>query len=149
MEIFGEDKTPAILVLEFSHIRMDGKEKIKDFNRCFLSLRNNIPVESRQLEGVVVELYTSTLPQMTTMFVKQTHKVTLQDNFTEATRIEKILASLKGRQTNDKPSSSRVPVKTHADRRDQDSFDMEGLQRMVKQLSNEIIDLKKNWEKAH
>ena len=77
-------------------------------------------------------------------FVKQTRKVTLQDNFIETIRIEKDLASLKGSQANDKPSSSRVPIKTNADRRDQDSFDMEGLQRMVKQLSNEIIDLKKN-----
>ena len=58
--------------------------------------------------------------------------------------MEKDLASLKGNQTNAKPSSSRTPVKTHIDRRDQDSFDIEGLQRMVKQLSNEIIDLKKS-----
>ena len=58
--------------------------------------------------------------------------------------IEKDLTSLKGSQANEKPSSSIVPVKTHADRRDQDSFDMEGLQRMLKQLSNEIIGLKKN-----
>lgn len=57
-------------------------------------------------------------------------------------RVEKDLSSLKGNQGNDKPSSSRAPVKTHSDRRDQDSFDIEGLQRMVKQLSNEIIDLK-------
>ena len=45
---------------------------------------------------------------------------------------------------NDKPSTCRDLAKTHIDGRDQDSFDIEGLQRMVKQLSNEIIDLKKN-----
>ena len=106
---------------------MDGKEKIKDFNQPFLSLRNKIHVESRPLDGVVIKFYTSGLPQTMEMFVKQTRKITLQDNFIEAIRIEKDLASLKGSQTNDKPSSSRVPVKTHADRRDQDSFDMEGL----------------------
>ena len=78
------------------------------------------------------------------MLLKQTHKITLQDNFTEAIRIEKDLANLKGSQANDKPSSSNVPIKTHGNRRDQDSFDMKGLHRMVKQLSNEIIDLKKN-----
>jgi hypothetical protein len=81
-EKFGEDKTLAILVLELSHIRMDGKEKIKDFNQHFLSLRNKIPVESRPLEGVVIEFYTSALPHMMVMFVKKTHKVTLLDNFT-------------------------------------------------------------------
>ena len=30
------------------------------------------------------------------------------------------------------------------DRKEQDAFDIEGLQRVVKQLSNEIIDLKNN-----
>ena len=61
------------------------------------------------------------------MFVKQTRKITLQDNFTEPIRVENDIASLKGNQTNDKPSSSRTPVKTHTDRRDQDAFDIEGL----------------------
>lgn len=127
MEKFEEDKTPVILVLELSRIRMNGKEKIKDFNQCFLSLRNKISVESRPLEGVVIEFYTLDLPQTMAMFMKQNHKVTVQDNFIEAIRIEKDLTNLKGSQANDKPSSSRVPIKTHADRRDQDSFDMKGL----------------------
>lgn len=123
---------------------MDDKEKIKYFNQRFLSLRNRIPFESRSTEGVVIEYYTSPLPQTMAMFVKQTRKTTLQDNFVEPIRVENDLASLKGNQANDKPSSSRTPVKTHTNRRDQDSFDIEGLQRIVKQLSNEIIDLKKN-----
>ena len=117
LEKFEEDKTPVILVLELSRIRMHGKEKIKDFNQHFLSLGNKIPDESRPPEGVVVEFYTSALPQTMAMFMKHTCKVTLHDNFTEAIRMEKYLASLKGSQTNDKPSSSRVPVKTHADKR--------------------------------
>ena len=58
LDKFGEDKTLAILVLELSHIRMDGKEKVKDFNQHFLSLRNKMPVESRPIEGVVTEFYT-------------------------------------------------------------------------------------------
>ena len=95
---------------------MDGKEKIKDFNQCFLSLRNRIPVESRSTEGVVIEFYTSALPQTKAMFVKKTRKITLHDNFIEAIRVEKNLDSLKGNQANDKPSSSRTPVKTHTDR---------------------------------
>ena len=72
----------------------------------------------------------------------------MQGNFAEAIRVEKDLASLKVNQGNDKPSTSRAPVKTHTNKRDQDSFDIEGLQRMVKQLSNEIIDLKKNLSES-
>ena len=54
------------------------------------------------------------------------------------------MASLKVNQGNDKSINVRNPAKPHGDRKDQDSFDIEGLQRVVKQLSNEIIDLKKN-----
>jgi hypothetical protein len=54
------------------------------------------------------------------------------------------MASLKGNQGNDKPNRNRNPAKPHGDRKDSDYFDMEGLQRVVKQLSNEIIELKKN-----
>lgn len=144
LDKFGEDKTPVSLVLVLSRIRMDEKEKIKDFNQHFLSLRSKIPVESGPPEGVVIEFYTTSLQQIMAMFVNQAQKTTLQGNFAEAIRVEKDLASLKVNNGNDKPSSSRAPVKTHTDRRDQDSFDIERLQRVVKQLSNEIITVKKN-----
>ena len=123
---------------------MDGKEKVKDFNHHFLSLRNKIPAESRPTEGVVTKLYTLALLPTMAMFVKQDQKITLQGNFAEAIRGEKDLSSLKVNQGSDKPSTSRTPVKTHIDRREQDAFNIEGLQRMVRQLSNKILDLKKN-----
>jgi hypothetical protein len=34
-EKFGEDKSPTTLVLELSRIKMDSKEKVKDFNQRF------------------------------------------------------------------------------------------------------------------
>jgi hypothetical protein len=123
---------------------MDSKEKVKDFNQHFLSLRNRIPVDTGPTEGVVMEFYTSSLPQTMAMFVKQKEKTTLQGNFAEAIRVEKDIANLKVNQGNDKPSSSKNPIKTHMDRKEQDAFDIEGLQRVVKQLSNEIISLKNN-----
>ena len=54
------------------------------------------------------------------------------------------MSSLKLNQGNDKSINVRNPGKPHKDRKDQDSFDIEGLQRLVKQLSNEIIGLKNN-----
>ena len=74
---------------------MDGKEKVKDFNQHFLSLRNKIPAESRPTEGVVTEFYTLALPQTMAMFVKQAQKATPQGNFAETTRVEKDVTSLK------------------------------------------------------
>lgn len=53
LDKFREDKTPVVLVLELSRIRMDSKEKVKEFNQRFLSLRNRIPVDSVLTEGVV------------------------------------------------------------------------------------------------
>ena len=66
----------------------------------------------------------------------------MQRNVVEAIRVEKDLASLKVNQGIDIPSTRRNPIKTRTDTREQDAFDIKGLQRMVKQLSNEIIDLK-------
>jgi len=55
---FGEDKTPAALVLELSRIKMNPKEKIKEFNQRFLTLRNKIPTTTRLAEEVTLEFYT-------------------------------------------------------------------------------------------
>ena len=58
-----------MLVLDLSRIKMDSKEKVKDFNQRFLSLNNKIPIKSRPMDGVVIEFYTSFLPQTMAMFV--------------------------------------------------------------------------------
>ena len=76
---------------------MDSKEKVKDFNKCFISLRNRILVDSRPTEGVVIEFYTSTLPQMMAMFVKQNEKNMLQGNFVEAIKVKKRYRQLKSK----------------------------------------------------
>jgi hypothetical protein len=84
---------------------------------------------------------------MVAIFVKQKEKTMLQGNFVEAIKVEKYMASLKVNQGNDKSINVRNLAKPHVDRKDQDSFDMEGLQRVVKQLSNEIIDIKKEFKR--
>ena len=55
MNKFGDNKTPAALVLELSRIHMETKEKVKDFNQRFLTLRNRIPVISMPAEDVTIE----------------------------------------------------------------------------------------------
>lgn len=78
LDKFREDKTPMEVMVELSCIRMDSKEKVKDFNQRFISLKNKILVESRPRDDVVIEFYTSSLPEMMAMFVKQKEKTTLQ-----------------------------------------------------------------------
>ena len=148
---FGDDKSPAVLVSELSKIRIEPKEKVKDFNQRFLTLRNRIPATSRPTEDVTIEFYTSALPGKIAMFVRQKAKLTLAENFEEAIKVEKDVSATKENSgvDTDSTSSSRKktdsPAKTTtgSDKRSQDALDLDSLQRVIKKLSNEIIDLKK------
>jgi hypothetical protein len=150
LENFGEHKTPTTLVLDLSRIKMESKEKIKYFNQCFLTLLKQIPQALKPVEDVTIEFYTSSLPMSMVMFFKNVEKTTLEATFKESLKIEKNMLSLKGNpgvesskeKTN--PKTKSTATKTSEEKKDTDSMDMEALQRIVKKLSNEIIDLKKN-----
>lgn len=62
LEKFGSDKTPTALVLELSRLKMETKEKVKDFNIWFNNLFNRILATIRPTEEVLMEFYVSTLP---------------------------------------------------------------------------------------
>jgi len=61
IENFGEENTPSTLVLYLSMIKMDSKEKFKDFNQIFLTLMNKIAQAPNPIEDVSIEFYTLTL----------------------------------------------------------------------------------------
>jgi len=69
--------------------------------------------------------------------------------FKEAIKFEKDMLGLKGNPgaevQKDKSNTKRNVTlkKPHEDKKDQDSMDMESLQRMVKNISNEIININK------
>jgi hypothetical protein len=46
LEKFGDDKSPEVLVMELSSLKMNPKEKVKYFNQRFLTLKNLIPTGS-------------------------------------------------------------------------------------------------------
>jgi len=85
---FGDDKTPTKLVLELSRIKMDPKEKMKDFNQRFLTLENKISLTSRPTNDVIVELYMETLPPSMAMFVKSDEKPRLTKSFEEVIKVK-------------------------------------------------------------
>ena len=87
------------------------------------------------------------------MFVKEREKRTLAKKILEAIKVEKDLASISSHQGNEenKPSSSVKSIKKNkeilrsdAEKKENDPTNMESMQRVIKQLTNEIIDLKKN-----
>jgi hypothetical protein len=67
---FGEEKTLMALYKELGAIKMEKKEKVKDFNQCFTIVLNNFSVETAPLESLAIEYYTSTLIPSIGMFVK-------------------------------------------------------------------------------
>ena len=89
MTQFGDDKTSRILFLQISRIKINNKQKVKDFNQIFITLLNRIL--DKLVELVQIEFYTSTLPPPIAMFVKGKKKQTLAENFQEAIKVEKDL----------------------------------------------------------
>jgi len=84
------------------------------------------------------------------MFVKRSKLETLEETFEEAILVEKEMMSLKPHPTNesDGASSSRKKSENsninNNEKKETDNFDLENLQRVIKKLSNDMIDLKKN-----
>ena len=84
------------------------------------------------------------------MFVRQKAKLTLAENFEEAIKVEKDMSAIKAnpRVDTDAVSSSRKKIdsptkNTNPEKKGQDSLDLDSVQRVIKKLSNEIIDLNK------
>jgi hypothetical protein len=81
------------------------------------------------------------------MYVKNSEKDTLEEAFQEALKFEKKLLSLKGSSNSepskDKGKSKISTSKSGEDKNPSDSMDMESLQRIIKNLSNDLVDLKR------
>ena len=127
----GDDRTSGVLVLELSRMRCDKKDKVKYFNQISINLLNSIP--KKPVESIQVEFYIVALPPSIAMFVKAREKRTLAENFIEAIKVEKDIASISSSQGNE-----------DTEKKDKDPTDMASMQRVIKQLTNELIDIKKS-----
>jgi hypothetical protein len=82
------------------------------------------------------------------MFVKRVGKNTLALNFEEAKKIEFEMKGCKEGQTTlgqkyiIPPKGDLILSKKPTEGKEKDSMDMESMQRMIKRLSNEIVDMK-------
>lgn len=81
--------------MELSSLKMNPKEKVKDFNQRFLTLKSKIPVDSMPAENLNVAYYTKALHNNIAIWVKRSKKNTLLEAFEEAVLIEKDILSLK------------------------------------------------------
>ena len=148
---FGDNKTSGVIFLELSWIKFNKKKTLNDFNRRFINLLNRIP--NNPPESVHIEFYTATLPPLVAMFVKGKEKRTLEKKFLEAIKVEKDLAAISSHQGNkeSKPSSSKKSIKKNKgisksdlEKKGKEPTEMESMQRVIKKLTSDIINLKKN-----
>jgi hypothetical protein len=95
LENFGDYKSPEILVMELFSLKMNPKEKVKDFNQRFLTLKNKIAADSMPAEILIVAYSTKALHNNIAIWVKRAKKNTLLEAFEEARKIEKDILKLK------------------------------------------------------
>jgi hypothetical protein len=138
--------------MELSNLKMNPKEKVKDFNQIFHMLKNRIPIDSMPVESLIVSYYTKSLHNNMEIWVKRSKKSILLEAFEEARQIEKDILSLKDNLNNEyeTTSSSKKKIKILARppkaKRQPETQDLEILQKDFQKLSNQVIDLKRSAE---
>jgi hypothetical protein len=153
LEKFGDDKSPEVLVMEISSLRMNPKENIKDFNKRFLKLKNWIPTDSMPIENLIT-YYMKALHQNIAIWVKRSKKAMLLEAFEEASQIKKDILILKDTTSNEIETSSsskkkiEILPRSSQNKAQPESSDLENLQKFIQKLSNQVIDLKRSAEEA-
>ena len=92
------------MLLELSRLIIKENEKVKDFNQRFITLLNKIP--DKPPEAIQIEYYTATLPLLVALFVKRKEIRNLDENFEEAIKVEKDLASISIHRENEESETS-------------------------------------------
>lgn len=144
LTMFGDDKSTATLINDLCILRVELKEPIKDFNSHFNKLLNKIPSTSKLSEEVQSEWYISTLPSNIAIFVDRANKTTLANNMKEAITIEKRFIALVKKIFVEERKSKKVYFKEYPKKKQsKDPLDLEGLKKVLKTMSNEMVDIKK------
>ena len=121
---------------------MEPKERIKDFNQRFLTLKNIIPVASQPPNDLIIENYTSALPKYPGMFVKRVGKTTLVETFEEAIKVKKDSMSYEPDGSGKDDNFPRKKIERPNLEKDK-AFDVEQLHNVIRALTNKVVGLKK------
>jgi len=70
LEKYDEDKIPAMLLKELGSLKMEQKEKVKDFNQMFNRILNKFTAYTKPHDSITTNYYTSTPPTNIAQFVK-------------------------------------------------------------------------------
>ena len=78
------------------------------------------------------------------IFVDRASKTTLVENLKEAIAVEKRIIALEKKSAIEERKSKKVTFKEDSKKKQtKDPFDLEGLQKVLKTMSNEMVDIKK------
>jgi hypothetical protein len=127
---------------------------VKDFNQIFLTLKNKIPADSMPAESLIVAYYAKALHNNIAIWVKRSKKNTLLEAFEEASQIEKDILSLKDNLNSEAETTSsskkKIEILTRPPqtKNQQETLDLESLQKAFQKLSNQVVDLKRSAEEA-
>ena len=141
---YGDDRSLATLINDLSNLRIEHREPIKEFNAIFNKLLNKIPTASKPSEQIRSEWYITVLPANIAIFVDRVGKPTLAENMKEALAVEKRINALEKKAALEDRKAKKVSFKEDSKKKTpKDPYDMEGLQKVLKTLSNEMVDIKK------
>lgn len=121
-----------MILKELIAIIMEKKEKVKDFNHCFITLLYN-----NLVDAMAIEYYTSTRVSSITIFIISARKNTLTENFNEALIMEKEMLSPTGNTT-------KEDLKANGKK---SLLLMKPIQKEATNLDNELHIVKKNSNK--
>ena len=140
---FRDDRSTATLINDLSSLRAESREPIKDFSLRFKILRK-IPSASQPSEEVRSEWYITALPSNLSIFVDRANKKTLVENMKEEIAVEKRIMALEKKNAIEERKSKKGSFKEDPKKKQlKHPFDLEGLQNVLKTMSNEMIDIKK------
>lgn len=141
---FGDDRSTATLINDLSKLKVEPKEPIKGLNSCFNKLLNKIPAASKPSDEVQNEWYIYALPSNTTIFVDRVAKPTLAENMKEAIAVEKHILVVDKKKSLEEQKYKKVAFRDESKKKPPKyPFDLEGLQKLLKTMSNEMVDIKK------
>ena len=81
--------------MEISSLKMNRKEKVKDFNQIFLTLKNKILGDSMPAKSLIIAYYVKAFHNSIVIWVKRSKNNTLLEAIEEESQIEKDILSLK------------------------------------------------------
>lgn len=129
---------------DLSNIKASPSEIIKDFNSRFNKPLNKIRDTSKPGVDVQNEWYISALPSYITIFVDRANKMTLVENMKDALVVEKRILALENKTTSDEIKAKKFLFKDELKKETpKDPFHLEGLQKVLKNMSNKIVDINK------